>query len=345
MNKIGFACKWIDTPEQVDGIKATDDCKKYNTGTTTVAWLNRQTKKTAEAKLWTLIKQNIEATRKLVQKVSTLDEQLRMVRISSDILPVYTHNDWSYFYHQPDVLTYMEREFAKIGDIARNHDVRLSFHPGQFCCLASDRPDVVENSISEFEYHADMARWMGYGKTFQDMKINIHISGKRGIEGMREAYNRLSDVAKNCITIENEENTYGLDECLGLADMCPIVLDIHHHWIKTGEYITTNDPRIKLVIQSWRSVVPVIHYSVSREDILPSHSINDKPDLELLLESDLNKQKLRAHSDFYWNDAVNIWALIHSSWADIMCESKAKNLASFKLYEYINSTLKDNDNL
>jgi len=229
MNKIGFACKWIDNPSQVNGLKSTDDCKKYNTGTTTVAWLNRQTKTTAEAKLLSLVKQNIEATRKLVQKVGTLDEQLRMVRISSDILPVYTHPDWSYFYQQSKVLDLLERGFNNIGNIARDRGIRLSFHPGQFCVLASDRPDVVENSIAEFEYHADMARWMGYGKTFQDMKINVHISGKRGAFGLREVYNRLSDVAKNCITIENEENTYGLDECLDIADLCPIVLDVHHH--------------------------------------------------------------------------------------------------------------------
>jgi len=51
------------------------------------------------------------------------------------------------------------------------------------------------------------------------------------------------------------------------------------------------------------------------------------------MESGHNKQKLRAHSDFYWNDAVNDWALTHWQWADIVCESKAKNLASFALYE------------
>ena len=334
MNKIGFACKWIDDPSQVDGIKPTDDCKKYNTGTTTVAWLNRQTKTIAEAKLWSLVKQNIESTRKLVQKVGTLDEHLRMVRISSDILPVYTHNNWNYFYILPDVVQYMENHFRQIGDIARNNSVRISFHPGQFCVLASDRPDVVENSIAEFEYHADMARWMGYGKTFQDMKINVHISGKLGAAGFRAAYSKLSDVAKNCITVENDEHVFGLDDCLNIADLCPIVLDIHHHFVKTGEYIEANDPRIEKVVQSWRGIVPTIHYSNSIESIWADNYSNCKPDRQLLLESGVNKQQLRAHSNFYINSALNDWALTHSTWADIMCESKGKNLASFELYAY-----------
>ena len=89
-HKIGFACKWIDRPDQVDGIKPKDDCKQYNTGSTTVAWLNRQTQDVAEQKLWDLMQQNIESTRKLVERVGALDEHFRMVRISSDILPVYT---------------------------------------------------------------------------------------------------------------------------------------------------------------------------------------------------------------------------------------------------------------
>ena len=58
MGKIGFACKWIDFPSQVDGIGPKDDCKKYNTGATTITWLNRQTKDVAEQKLWDLINQN-----------------------------------------------------------------------------------------------------------------------------------------------------------------------------------------------------------------------------------------------------------------------------------------------
>jgi len=333
IKRIGFACKWIDRPDQVDGIDKKDDCKKYNTGSTTVSWLKRQSQQVAEEKLWDLMKQNIESVRMLVEKVGTLDESLRMVRISSDILPVYTQPDYSYFWRLSDVKAYAEKHFAQVGALARAHNVRLSFHPGQFTVLASENPGIVERSIEEFEYHADMARMMGYGQTFQDFKINVHISGKQGPEGIRRAHKLLSPEARNCITIENEENAWGLDDCLSICDIVPIVLDVHHHWCREGEYIDPNSDRVKQVVDSWRGIRPVMHYSISREDVLVGHSALDRPDYKLLLEQGYRKQKMRAHSNFYWNNPVNEWALSFRSTHDIMCESKAKNLASFALYE------------
>ena len=328
--RIGFACKWIDTPAQVNGIGPNDDAKKYNVGGTTVSWLNRQTRQVAEQKLWDLMHSNIESVRKLVEKVSTLDEHLRMVRIGSDVLTAYTHPDWVSFWRQSDVQQAAERAFCQVGDLARKNNVRLSMHPGQFVVLASDNPDIVNRSIEEFEYHADMARWMGYGKSFQDFKINVHISGRAGPEGIRQAYTRLSPEARNCITIENEEMSYGLDDCLSLADVVPIVLDIHHHWCKTGEYVSPLDPRVKRVVDSWRGVRPTCHYSVSREDCLVGHTRDVMPEMEQLLAAGYKKQKLRAHSDFFWNHEVNAWAAQFSDQFDIMCEAKGKNLASFE---------------
>jgi UV DNA damage repair endonuclease len=330
-NRIGFACKWIDRPDQVDGIDAKDECKQYNTGTTTVAWLKRQSQSVAEERLWQLMRSNIESVNKLVTRVGDLDESLRMVRISSDILPVYTQPDYGYFWRLPDVKAYAEKHFAEIGAVARARNVRLSFHPGQFTVLASDNPGIVERSIEEFEYHVDMVRWMGFGKSFQDFKVNVHISGKRGPAGIIEALGRLSPEARNCITIENDENCWGIDSSLELSKHCALVLDIHHHWIRTGEYIQATDDRCQRVIDSWRGVRPVVHYSVSREDVLVGHCADTLPDMASLLAAGYKKQKMRAHSDFYWNNAVNNWALTHNSWADIMCESKGKNLASFKL--------------
>ena len=277
------------------------------------------------------MKHNIESTRKLIERVGGLDEHLRMVRLSSDLLPVYTESTWRYFWRLPDVRLYAERYFAEVGRLAKDLGVRISFHPGQFTVLASSDPDIVSRSIDEFEYHADMARWMGYGQQFQDMKINVHIAGRLGAQGIRDVYPRLSTEARNCITIENEEMAHGLDTCLELGDLLPIVLDIHHHWIREGEYISPMDDRVQRVQESWRGMRPTLHYSVSREDCLINHSPEHLPDARLLLEAGHKKQKLRAHSDFYWNRKVNEWALSFLDQFDLMCEAKGKNLASFAL--------------
>lgn len=332
MGRVGFCCKYV-APHPKKIFESVDG---YNTGTTTISWLKRQTRDVAEQRLWDLTVQNLEATRRLVEKVGEQNEQLRMVRLGSDILPAYTHDDWSAFYKRADVLGLLERGFAQIGEVARSKQVRLSFHPGQFTVLASENPGIVNNSIEEFEYHADMARWMGYGKSFQDFKINVHISGKKGPAGIIDALPRLSTEARNCITIENDENCWGIESSLELAKHCALVLDIHHHWIRTGEYIQPTDDRVLRVIDSWRGVRPAMHYSVSREDVLVGHSTTVMPDMAALLAQGYKKQKMRAHSDFYWNSAVNDWAAGFGKDFDIQCESKCKNLASFEFAKLVN---------
>jgi UV DNA damage repair endonuclease len=310
--------------------------RPLNTRSTTVAWLNRQTKEVAEERLWDICKHNIQSYYNLIKYVGGLQHDLRMVRLGSDVLPVYTEPTWGYFWKLPDVRKYCEQALAPVGELARSLDVRLSMHPGQFTVLASDSDDIVNRSVEEFEYHVDVARWMGYGRQFQDFKINVHISGRKGPAGILNVHPRLSPEARNTITIENDENSWGIDASLELRKHLALVLDIHHHWVKTGEYIRPTDDRFSRIIDSWRGVRPVIHYSVSREDILVDHDINTLPDMEKLLEQGYKKQKLRAHSDYMWNNAVNDWALSFRDYADIMVESKAKNLASIKLFESAN---------
>jgi UV DNA damage repair endonuclease len=306
--------------------------RDINGRSTTMRWL-REHPAEAEQRQWDIMNHNAAAILKLVERVGSLEPHLRMVRLGSEMLQGYTQKDWQAWWQQTEIQDHCERIFAPVGEAARRLGVRISFHPGQFCVLASENPGIVERSIEEFEYHADMARWMGFGKTFQDMKINVHISGKRGPTGLRETYQKLSTEARNCITIENEENSWGLNDCLELTDILPIVMDIHHHWIREGEYINPQDDRVQRVVDSWRGVRPTMHYSVSREDLLVDHDSNVKPDYKLLLESGYKKQKLRAHSNFMWNTEVNTWALQFLDQFDIMVEAKAKNLASFALAE------------
>ncbi len=317
--RVGFACK---VQESVD-----KPAKNLNQTSTTIKWLSQQSRTKAETRLWDLTKHNVSALRNQLQYLAKQPHKHRMFRITSDLLPAYTHDDWSPFYWHTDMVSWLERELLACGELSRKHDIRLSFHPGQFCVLASENPAVVENSLQDFEYHADIIRYMGYGKQFQDFKCNVHIGGKQGPSGIKAAMRKLSPEARNSLTIENAEFTWGLEQSLELVDTCALVLDIHHHWIMTGEYIQPDDSRIKQVCDSWRGVRPVIHYSVSREDVLQDHCDNTLPDLAQLQQFGFTKAKLRAHSEMYWNKACNAWAQSHMTWADIMCEAKQKNIA------------------
>jgi UV DNA damage endonuclease len=324
--KVGFCCKWLNDPSECGGMKVNAKDRDLNGRSTTMRWL-REHPEEAEQRQWDIMNHNAAAALRMVERVGSLPKHKHMVRLGSEMLQGYTEPSWIDWWQQADVQHHLERIFAPIGARARELGVRLSFHPGQFCVLASANENIVERSIKEFEYHADMARWMGYGKSFQDFKINVHISGRQGPDGIRAAHSRLSPEARNCITIENEENAWGLDDCLSISDIVPIVMDVHHNWIREGEYIQPGDDRVKRVIDSWRGVRPAMHYSVSREDVLVGHDPELLPDMPTLLAAGFKKQKLRAHSDFMWNRAVNEWAASFSPNFDIQVEAKGKNLA------------------
>ena len=336
--RVGFACKFLHH-DQTQKKKLLEEIQRPLTErSTTVRWLNNQTRDVAEQRLWDIMAHNAAAAKRLVEYVGSLPENQRMVRLGSNQLPCATQEDWRYFWQLPDVVAYCEREYAKVGEAARHLGVRMSMHPGQFCVLASDNDEIVERSIEEFEYHVNLIRWMGFGKQFQDFKCNIHISGRKGPAGIKHVIDtRLSEEARKTITIENDENSWGIDASLELADTCALVLDIHHHWCHSaGEYIQPTDDRYLRMIDSWRGVRPVIHYSVSREDYIVDHDPNVLPDFQALLEQGYKKAKLRAHSDFMWNNAVNEWAGSFRDTADIMVEAKMKNLASIPFEKVTN---------
>ena len=155
--RIGFACKYMH-PDQTQKKKLLEEIQRpLNTKSTTVQWLNRQSKEVAEQRLWDIMVHNIQSYYNLIEYVGGLPNELRMVRLGSDILPVYTQLDWCYYWQLPDVRQYCATHLAKVGDLARLLDVRLSMHPGQFTVLASDNPDIVDRSIDCLLYTSDAA--------------------------------------------------------------------------------------------------------------------------------------------------------------------------------------------
>ena len=333
LGKVGFACKYLHH-DQTQKKKILEEIQRPLTEKcTTVRWLNSQHRDVAEQRLWDIMVHNSQAVYNLIEYVGNLPERQRMVRLGSNQLPCATQEDWRYFWKRTDVVDYANKYYSRAGELARQLGVRLSMHPGQFTVLASDNPDIVNRSIEEFEYHVDCIRWMGYGQQFQDFKCNVHISGRQGPAGIQRVLPRLSQEARNSITIENDEMSWGIEASLELQKDVALVLDIHHHWVRTGEYIQPTDDRYLRIVDSWRGVRPVIHYSVSREDLLVGHNADTLPNMDELLEQGYKKAKLRAHSDMMWNNAVNDWALTFRPTADIMVESKHKNLANSALLE------------
>jgi len=338
LGKVGFACKYLH-PDQTQKKKLLEEIQRPLTEkSTTIRWLNNQPKDEACQRLWDIMVHNTQAVYNLVEYVGSLPEHQRMVRLGSNQLPAATHPDWKWYWKQPDVVAYAAKYYGRAGDLARKLGVRLSMHPGQFVVLASDTPEIVERSIEEFEYHADIIRYMGYGQKWQDFKCNVHISGRQGPAGIKSALKRLSREARNCITIENDENKWGIDSSLELEKDLALVLDIHHHWCRESEYISPTDDRVKRVIDSWRGVRPAMHYSVSRQPYIIDHATDVLPDFNALIDQGYKKAKLRAHSDTMWNSAVNEWAGSFRNEFDIMVEAKSKNLASIPFEEATRGT-------
>ena len=295
----------------------------------------------AEQRQHDIMNHNTAAAVRMIERVGTLPPERRMVRLGSEMLQGYTEKNWIDWWQRREIQDHLAKIFAPVGEAARRHDVKISFHPGQFCVLASETPDIVERSILEYEYHVDMARWMGYGKSWHDgCKINVHISGRQGPEGIIKVLPRLSTEARNLITIENDEMGWGLDATLKLEKHVALVLDIHHHLIRDEEHIRPNDDRVKRVIDSWRGVRPTLHYSYFRDEALlpafnacPELMHNNLHDIRVLLSFGCKKQKLRAHSDLFPNQKTNAWALSFRENFDIQTEAKGKNMAAQQVYE------------
>ena len=313
--KLGFACKYLDADfKQPFPFRATTR-KRFLS-------LNSEESVTL---IYELARHNLVNLAHTFEQLAQQPEALRMMRIGSDLLPLYTVPEATTLYAEflPDLYPL----FTRCGEVAKANNIRLSFHPGQYSVLASEDEGVVSRAIEDIEYHALCAKLMGYGRTFQDFKINIHMNGKKGFAGFQTAFGKLRPETRLMLTVENDEVSCSLDDVLQARELCPIVLDIHHHWVKENQFIQPDDPRIAEIKQSWRGVRPVLHYSISQEGLIPEQGF---PDQTLL---GLSKMKFRSHSDYYFNNTLNDWALSFSDF-DIMCEVKMKNLARDQLYHY-----------
>lgn len=195
---------------------------------TTATALSRMPRADALSKLSRLCRQNAEALRAALEYCAS--HGIGCFRINSQILPLKTHPQLGYELSELPDGEEIERRFRECGAFALAHGLRTSFHPDQFVVLNSRKPAVVEASLKELEYQAEVAEWVG-----ADV-INIHGGGAFGdkqqaLDALARNCERLSPRAKSRLTLENDDQVFTPTDLLPLcrATGIPLVYDVHHH--------------------------------------------------------------------------------------------------------------------
>jgi UV DNA damage endonuclease len=214
MIRLGLCCIFRDEPIKF--------------GNTTATSIGKMKRADALVKLSGLCMANAEAL--LAALRFCAENGIGCFRVNSQILPLKTHQQLGYRMDDLPEGKAIVRRFKDGGAFAKQHGLRICFHPDQFVVLNSKRPDVVEASIRELEYQAVVATWIG-----ADV-INVHGGGafgdkQKALADFARNLKRLSRRAKSRLTVENDDKTYTPADLLPVcrATGIPLVYDVHHH--------------------------------------------------------------------------------------------------------------------
>ncbi len=243
MLSLGLCCTFRGRPIKFKRMTATG-----------AACLGREA---AIAKISRLCQANADALAEAITYCG--DHGIGCFRINSQILPLKTHPQQGYAIEElPEAESILKR-FRECRELAHRRSVRLTFHPDQFVVLNSPRPEVVEASLRELEYQAEVADWVG-----ADV-VNIHAGGvyhdkPKALETFARNLGRLSDLARSRLTVENDDESYSPSDLLPLcrAEGIPLVYDVHHHRCWPDKL--TEAEATDLAVATWNRE-PLMHIS------------------------------------------------------------------------------------
>ncbi|MDA0171118.1 UV DNA damage repair endonuclease UvsE [Solirubrobacter taibaiensis] len=256
--------------------------------------------------------------------------EIRMYRLTSDLVPYATHPDLPQFHGQVDECA---DELARVGALARELDIRLSSHPGQYIVLNSENETVVAGAVRDLEVQAALLDALGCGP---EAVVVLHVgSGQGDALGRFEAgLERLSDAARARLVIENDDRTFSLRDVFELHRRTGlrVVWDILHHHCHDPDGIPDREA-LELALATWPDdVVPKIHYSTPKTALEErKRKVGRKTVTEWVLP------QLRAHADMI--DPIAFGQFLRETAAglhfDVMLEAKGKDLALLRLREQL----------
>lgn len=193
-----------------------------------------------------------------------IEHNILFFRITSDLIPFASHPICTFNWQK-----HFAEQFQEIGYLIKNHGMRISMHPDQFTLINSLDNKVLENSIRELFYHAQVLDLMELDNS---AKIQIHVGGvykdkKKSLNRFIQRFKKLDKIVKKRLVVENDDSRYNLRDSLEInsATAIPVVFDVLHHEVNSsGESLKE---ALELFSKTWKieDGLPMVDYSSQKE--------------------------------------------------------------------------------
>jgi len=256
---------------------------------------------------------NLENTHRLLKHNAF--SEVHFYRMTSRLIPLANHQallDWDYM--KP-----LKEKLSEIGDFAREHNMRLDFHPDHFVVLNSSDLEVLKNSLKTLKMHYLLLKGMKIDPTHRCV---LHVGGnyndtEQSLERFIENWMDVPRGIQKMIILENDDTSFTLDDTLYLCEKLgiPLVFDYHHH---LAHHQNINwEENWDRVVATWKdSTLPIkMHISSPKSDTEYRHH-SDYVDVNMLFN--------------FLNEIKGTVPEIHC-----MIEAKKKDEALFTLMEEI----------
>lgn len=223
--------------------------------------------------------------------------------------------------------------FEKIGKLARDNDMRLTFHPDPFCVLNSTEGRAMRYAQRDLYYHSLMLQYM---RAPLDSFVVLHGGGAYGdkdasIKRWIKNFKELPRGIAQYICVENDEKTYNIDDVLQIGKACniPVVLDLFHFEIYATNPKKTDAP--KQPVEWYINHLVDYHKALGRQ--MKVHvSCQNK-----------TSKKVGEHSEFIY-DLSNVLKVLEvvkkrKVRIDLMIEAKMTNVAYMDLKEKLKNKI------
>ena len=257
-------------------------------------------------KLDEVIQSNFFALEQLL--LYNMKNGIHFYRMSSNLIPLATKSDVEFDYYTPYQEIYQE-----LADIIREKNMRVDFHPSEYCVINSTKKDVVFASFQILQYHYSLLRYLQIEQPLLVLHVGSCEFGKeKSITRFIHNFYKLPKEIQKVIAIENDDKSYTVEDCLFIANKLsiPVVFDYHHHLCNPSN--KSLEEILFSVLNTWKER-PKMHFSSPKSKV---------------------KREIRSHHDYIDSDKfIQFLECLKNldTDIDIMIEAKKKDEALFRL--------------